>query len=142
MLLNTIIDRIEIASNGCFLWVGPKDQRGYGRQTYLGVGYLAHRLVYEYLVESIQEGLVLDHLCENKSCVNPDHLEPVTQAENVSRYFRTNPDKGVTRHRNGYEARLKHDGKRFYLGKYSTKEAALAALTQARIALGISQFTN
>ena len=45
----------------------------------------AHRLVYETLVGPIPDGLVLDHLCKNVQCVNPDHLEPVTQAVNLDR---------------------------------------------------------
>jgi hypothetical protein len=46
---------------------------------------LVHRDVYEQLVGPIPEGLVLDHLCRNRSCCNPAHLEPVTTAENVRR---------------------------------------------------------
>lgn len=46
----------------------------------------AHRWAYEFLVGEIPEGLTLDHLCRNKACVMPDHLEPVTQAENHRRY--------------------------------------------------------
>lgn len=47
---------------------------------------LAHRVAYEALVGRIPDGLTLDHLCENKRCVNPDHLEPVTRAENLRRH--------------------------------------------------------
>lgn len=48
----------------------------------------AHRWAYENLVGPIPEGLVIDHLCRNKRCVNPDHLEAVTQQENVVRDYR------------------------------------------------------
>jgi hypothetical protein len=45
----------------------------------------AHRFAYLEFVGPIPDGLVLDHLCRNKKCVNPDHLEPVTNAENLRR---------------------------------------------------------
>lgn len=45
----------------------------------------AHRVSYELLVGPIEPGLVLDHLCKNTKCVNPDHLDPVTQKTNVLR---------------------------------------------------------
>lgn len=68
----------------CWVWLGSHD-RGYG---HFGVdgGYVrAHRWAWEALVGPIPPGLVLDHLCRNPSCVNPDHLEPVTRAENTRR---------------------------------------------------------
>lgn len=49
----------------------------------------AHRAAYELLVGPIPDGLELDHLCRNKTCVNPDHLEPVTHKENVQRDYRS-----------------------------------------------------
>jgi hypothetical protein len=55
-----------------------------GRGTGLG---LAHRVAYELLVGPILEGLHLDHLCRNRKCVNPDHLEPVTPKVNANRGF-------------------------------------------------------
>ncbi len=61
------------------------DGEGYGRVKRDGRSYQAHRLLYEQVVGSIPGGLVLDHLCGVRRCVNPDHLEPVSQAENTRR---------------------------------------------------------
>ena len=73
-------------TEACWLWTAAKSTRGYGS---IGTGdrrtALAHRVAYELLVGPIPEGLTLDHLCRNHGCVNPAHLEPVTQRENVLR---------------------------------------------------------
>lgn len=58
---------------------------GYGSVRVDGRTVLAHRYSYEIHVGPIPEGLVIDHLCKNKGCIRPDHLEPVTQRENVMR---------------------------------------------------------
>ena len=67
----------------CWEWVGQRDRNGYGRYN----SYLAHRQVWESLVGPIPDGLVLDHLCRVRHCVNPDHLDPVTPEENNRRGF-------------------------------------------------------
>lgn len=72
---------------GCWLWTGPvyKDQ-GHGFiQDGARKRYMAHRFVWERIVGPIEKGLVLDHLCKNKRCVNPEHLEAVPQAINALR---------------------------------------------------------
>lgn len=74
-------------STGCWEWVGRKTKKGYGRFSYGGrVGY-AHRYSYQKYVGEIEEGMTIDHVCENKGCVNPEHLEQVEAAENWRRYF-------------------------------------------------------
>lgn len=95
---NDIWERVHI-TDGCWNWVGYA-QRGYGvfEKRIAGIRYRgrAHRVVYELLVGPIPEGLTIDHLCRNTLCVNPDHLEPVTGAENVRRAnaFRTHCIRG------------------------------------------------
>lgn len=70
----------------CWNWKGGKKRDGYGNfsdDTHRTL--LAHRFAYEMIIGPIPDGLQLDHLCRNRSCVNPAHLEPVTNRENVLR---------------------------------------------------------
>jgi hypothetical protein len=69
---------------GCWTWVGAKTPKGYGR-FHLDGNKHAHRVAYELYKGAMPAGLVLDHLCRNPACVNPDHLEPVTHLENIRR---------------------------------------------------------
>ena len=75
-----LFDRITVTET-CWLWTGPKYHNGYGQAR----GGRVHRLMYEALVGPIPDGLELDHLCRIRECVNPEHLEPVTRAENARR---------------------------------------------------------
>lgn len=72
---------------GCLLWTGPLDPDGYGRASVEGRGFAAHRLSYETRVGPIPEGLQLDHTCERRECIRPEHLEPVTNFENWVRHY-------------------------------------------------------
>src|SRR5690606_41377855 len=68
----------------------------YGRISINNTATYAHRVAWELLMGPIPEGLTIDHLCHNKLCVNPDHLEPVTFGENASR-ARNHPGDRVNR---------------------------------------------
>lgn len=71
--------------SGCWEWFAATDAGGYGFYWLNGAMRRAHRVAYEALVGTIPDGLQLDHLCRNRRCVNPEHLEPVTGRENTSR---------------------------------------------------------
>lgn len=75
---------IKVTKDGCWIWEGHRNHGGYGIVRRHGQLMLAHRWVYERLVGPIGP-LVVDHLCRTPSCVNPEHLEAVTDAVNVRR---------------------------------------------------------
>ena len=73
----------------CWVWAGVK-HRGYGvfRPSGEKASRWAHRLSYIYHVGDIPDGLVIDHICENRACVNPAHLKPVTLSQNTRLWLR------------------------------------------------------
>lgn len=71
----------RVSECGCWEWTGPLLTSGYGRL----LGRMAHRYSYEAHIGPIPIGLDIDHLCRNRPCVNPEHLEPVTRKENLTR---------------------------------------------------------
>lgn len=69
----------------CWPFLGSLTTRGYGTFCYAGNRRQAHRVTYELVRGPISDGLHLDHLCRNRRCCNPSHLEPVTSLENTRR---------------------------------------------------------
>jgi hypothetical protein len=96
--LEKLAERTEPGPDGCVLYTGCLTTNGYGQISIDGAQKLAHRAIYELTVGPIPEGLALDHTCHNRDaacmggdtclhrrCINVDHLEPVTGAENTRR---------------------------------------------------------
>lgn len=71
--------------DGCWEWLGKRTAAGYGQFRCENRQLYAHRWSYEHHVGPIPDGLTIDHLCRNRCCVNPGHLEPVTSHENMLR---------------------------------------------------------
>lgn len=88
--LDRFAEKVALQDDGCIVWIGGMHRNGYGqfmptKGTTDNKKLLPHRWSYEYHVGPIPVGLVIDHLCRNRACVNAEHLEPVTAGENVRR---------------------------------------------------------
>ncbi len=77
--------KVREASSGCWEWTASLNSRGYGLISAGGKLMLAHRYAYLAYTGELTDGLQIDHRCQNKTCVNPDHLALVTPLENTRR---------------------------------------------------------
>ncbi|MGH7473451.1 MAG: HNH endonuclease signature motif containing protein [Candidatus Methylomirabilales bacterium] len=83
--IEDVLSGVQLLENGCWELPTSANSTGYSRVCIGGKRYTGHRFLYEHLVCQIPNGLELDHICRNRGCVNPDHLEQVTHRENILR---------------------------------------------------------
>lgn len=122
----------------CLIWTGAKASDGYGHLQVNGRTTQVHRYAWECENGPIPDGMVIDHICHNRTCVNVAHLRLATQHQNSSnrsgaRGFRKhNLPRGVCPKGPKYMARVKRLGVSYYLGTYATPEEASAVAVRAR----------
>ena len=124
-------------SGGCWIWQGTTSNKGYGRYVSRGKHWYAHRLAYIIRFGEIASGLDIDHMCHNRACVNPDHLQEVTPKQNSEN--RAGPMKnsktgvrGVHPRRGQYVATVAVNGAPRHLGAFATIEEAERCVIAAR----------
>jgi hypothetical protein len=91
-------ERYDVNEDDCWIWNGAVDRAGYGKFGIRKQTFRAHKWRWEHEHGPVPDGLVLDHLCRVTSCVNPNHLEPVTPLENTMR----GDHPAAVRRRNGF----------------------------------------
>lgn len=133
--------KVDKSTNACWTWRGHVLNSGYGISSINGDRGLVHRLVYVRDHGPIGPGLVIDHTCRNKLCVNPAHLRAVTHKENVrAQGLRTNNTSGVRgvswdAARSKWSAKVNVGGRRRFVGRFDTLEEAAQAVAAARAVL-------
>lgn len=132
--------QVDRTAGPCWLWLG-RINRGYGVFPIGGNKTVAaHRIAYELTTGTIPEGMVIDHICHNKACVNPEHLRLATIKQNIENRKGAQSNnksgvRGVAWHKAAkkWEAHVCHQGKKHYLGLFeSLKEAGDVAAAKRR----------
>jgi len=129
-------------SGNCWEWLGTKNVRGYGVHQSGPTMRPAHRIAYEIRKGPIPDGMLIDHMCHNTSCVNPDHLVVASQKQNAENRAGAQINntgsgvRGVYRTREGrFQARAQHNGVIHLAGVHSTIAEAEAAVIELRLSL-------
>lgn len=129
-------------TDGCWNWTGGTDGKGYGLLNTRAGTKRVHRFAYTLLVGPIPAGMLLDHTCHNKACVNPDHLRLATNKqnlENLSGAYVSNQTGlrgvGYDKRSGTYRARVRHNGILHSAGSYPTPAEAAEAAAKLRLSL-------
>ena len=108
--------KYSVVPTGCWLWSGTIANTGYGQVWVMGRRFSAHRFFYQSHVGPINSSQVVDHLCRNRSCVNPAHMELVTNKENILRGISPSAENArKTECKRGHK--LEGDSVYLYMGK-------------------------
>lgn len=128
-----------IKGDGCWEWVGSKNGGNYGKLGVSGTTIYAHRISYELHKGPIPDGMHVDHICRNRSCVNPDHLRTVTNKQNHENlnHRRAGNKSG---HRGVFwlarsckwKGTVKHNRKCYHVGYFDDLDEAAAAVRAKR----------
>ena len=113
-------------TDDCWRWRPAKNRSGYGTFGFAGTTTSAHRIAYYLVKGPFDLALVVDHLCRNRSCVNPDHLEPVTSQVNTRR----SPLVYKTHCANGHE--FTEDNTAMYMSAYGERSRHCLTCNRAR----------
>lgn len=139
----SIEERFEkrvVRQDGCWAWSGYQDVFGYSTFTFGKRTIFAHRFAWEQIHGPVPEKLELDHICRLRSCVNPDHLRPITRKQNQEHRKgaqKNNQSTGVLgvswdKRGKNYRARVRSMGKTLFEESFATLEDAEAAVVEAR----------
>ena len=136
-------------TDSCWVWTAGLDQKGYGRFRIEGEKRLAHIVSWIMVNGEIPAGMLLDHICQNKSCVNPGHLRLATNKQNSeyrsgpARHNKSSGIRNVYKKGNGWAVAIRHNYKLIYFGTYSTvAEAEAVAIRERARLFSFPEFTG